>query len=282
MAAEDVSTINPMSSRLVNAMAGCPCKYVRNNDFLRLDARSSVASVVLQFTGLLLTTWGDYVPLQFELRPTSDRASTTAIFKLTEGFLYHLQCRVSSGTVRRGQCFVKVGLQQGDNDLAMLHTTILSDYVDLGYEVAYPGSPIRSSLEGPGIMRVFSGTNPAAGADWTETVPTNAFWEVKSIMATVAVANSGAAREVNLNVTDGTTEFHEQAVTAAATINASTTYLWAQDVNEQSAFQNLHSSIPIPAFRLPQGSVISSTTGAIVAGDDWTAPIIYLEEWIEE
>ena len=278
----NIDTILPMSSRLVNAMAGCPCKYVRNNDFLRLDARSSVASVVLQFTGLLLTTWGDYVPLQFELRPTSDRASTTAIFKLTEGFLYHLQCRVSSGTVRRGQCFVKVGLQQGDNDLAMLHTTILSDYVDLAYEVAYPGSPIRSSLEGPGFKRVFTGTNPAAGAEISETVPTNATWTLWSILFAFAVANSGAAREISLNISDGTDIFFSLTHSAAATINATTTYLWGKGVNGVGAVENLRASTPIGEYRLPQGYVITTVTPLIVAGDDYGAPLLQVEEWIEE
>lgn len=280
--AETSNSIAPIARNLAQGMIGCPCKYVRNSDFLRVDVRCSVASIVIEFTGLLLTTAGDYVPIQFVVRPTSDRASTTFSMRLTEGFLYHLQARVQSGTVRRGQCFVKAGLQQGEVDLAMLHTTILSNYVTLDYEVCFPGSPIVSPREGVGSIRAITGTNPTAGAEISETVPTNAFWRLISFQATIAVANSGSAREVNLEFTDGTTEFFEYAVTGAATINASTTYLWTESGSEQGTIQNLHSCVPIPNMPLPAGSVIKTTTGAIVAGDDWGAPLLYVEEWIEE
>ena len=282
MAAEDISTIQPMSSRLVNAMAGCPCKYVRNNDFLRVDARSSQASVVLQFTGLLLTAQGNYVTIQFELRPTSDRASTTAVFALTEGFLYHFQCRVTTGTVRRGEVYVKAGLQQGNNDLAMLHTTVLADYATSDYEVTYPGSPIRSPLEGPGFMRVVAVTDPSAGSDFTQTVPTNARWKLHAAGGTYTTSAAEANRVPALQISDVTTTI--AVGTAANNVTASATCAVGFVAGSSANVQQLaRSNNPIsPGIILMGGWTISGNTFLIATADTWTSVGLHVEEYIEE
>jgi len=278
----DITTLVPYSKPLGWPLFGCPCKYIRNNDFLRISAWNSATGVTLEWSGLLLTTAGDYVPLQGTLVPTTDRLETSVALQLTEGFLYHLQFRVTAGTVRRGQCFVKAQLQQGDVDNAIKHTTLISDYVELGYEPVFPGSPIRSSTEGPGLLRLITGTDPAAGVENSNTVPTNARWKLLSYFVQLVASAAVANRFHQLRVSDGTTTHVlgqvDRAITAGQTMQIS--YITG-GVGGGASGIAAGGGLGGDTY-LAGGWTLASNTRNLDTGDNFGADALHVEEWIEE
>jgi hypothetical protein len=84
---------------------------------------------------------------------------------------------------------------------------LLQGYVTDTSRLSFPGSPIRSSIEGPGVLRSITGTNPAANAEISETVPTNARWRVHAIRFTLVTDANVANREVALTLDDGAAVF---------------------------------------------------------------------------
>jgi hypothetical protein len=256
--------------------------YCTGDEFLRMTSFGSVASVALALRTRFLRTDGYPVASSERHVPASDRTSVTTDFHLVDGWLLGCEVHAVAGTPRRGQVFVVVDLVRGSSATPDVLQTLLQGYVTDTSRLAWPGSPIRSSIEGPGVLRSIAGANPAAGANIVETVPTNARWRLHAIQFSLVTAIAAANREVALTFDDGATVFAR--VPSGFTHVASTTIVYSafHHAPRNTAAQDTTKNFPLPRIDLQGGFRFNTVTTNLQAADDYGAPQYLVEEWIED
>lgn len=248
----------------------------RGKTVLRIESWSNSARVLL-----LRGVSGD-LPFSFEHTTNADRSRAASDFTIDPyKFIRPELLSVAPVTVpvRRGECYVRVTLLHEDKIIAVLSAAYLTD----SKTITWPPGVFESSTEGPGLLRTFVGTDPAAGAQINEEVPTNAVWKLKSVRASLITDATVVNRHAQIQVHDGTRQVW--ALTSSYDHIASSTvaYLglpigieimtprWAQ----------VTFGFPLDMYMF-QGWSLRSSIEAGVAGDDWGAPVIQVEEWIQE
>ena len=255
--------------------------YLSNDEHVRLTAHCSQANVRLAIEGRIIGLDGAINSIRAELAPTSDRVLSSAIANAREGWLLHGHVRAISGAPSVGRCFCRVEVVRGRTGDVTPLVTLAQGYVGELSNLAWPQQVTAAPGEGRGVIRSITGTDPAAGAEWSETVPTNARWRLIAARASFVTDATVASRTVSLRIDDGTTDVW--LLPSHATQAASLTFPYSLAAIGQSGFASGNSIvIPMPpdVFMLP-GWRVRSATGTIQAGDNWGAPQLWVEEWIE-
>ncbi len=256
--------------------------YIGRDDRLLVRVHNTATGLAVVVRVRLMQPDGLIVPLSYTLRPTADRTLQTASFDLTEGFLLGLAVLGESAVARRGQAFVAVLLVRGGALASEPVQTLVADYLSEGQLVGWPGGEIRSSVEGPGVMRSIAGTNPAAGAEASEAVPTDARWRLSTLRVQLVTSAAVAARRVHLLVDDGATVLLDLAAADTQAASLTRNYNVAADGFARAAQTNeIYLPIP-PGLVLPQAYRIRTSTENLQAGDDFGAPQLAVEEWLED
>jgi len=254
--------------------------YVTKDDVIRVTAYNSLSGQSLLISGRILTPQQDVVLLSEEFGPTTDRSEATHLMQLMDGFLLSL-CVVSNGVVTvSGQTFVRAGIQKSEVYANRLYQIFFADYVVSGSGLHWPPGRIRSPEEGPGLIRRVLGTDPGAGSEISETVPTNALWILHGIQYTLVTDATVADRVSDLVIDDGTNEVFRAFSFFNHTASKTVIYQRAAYGTRGDAppdYRGIFSSIP-PNLRLRAGWRIRTDTEALQTGDNYSAPILYVEE----
>lgn len=260
-----------------------PGLYVRGDESIRVTSFNSAAGVELAIEGLQFIAGRG--PQAFALRhvPLTTRAAAQSLINLAEGWLTHVSVRASAGTPRRGACYVVVELVRGDSVTnASPLGVLVQGYVTDTYRRGYPGSPIELSTEGPGLLRSIAGTDPALGIEIAETVPTNARWRLLGVRFTLTTDATVANRLPVLTIDDGATAYFTMPAFAVQAASLGVTYQAAAFGFSLAVSGQQCLALPSVDLILQGGHRIRTVTTAIVAGDNYSAPQLYVEEWIED
>ena len=109
----DTPAGGPVSPRLL-VPAG---RYLTVDDGLRVTSWNAASGVVLTIEGRWLTLEGEERVFAATHTPNTDRTAANTVLPRGEGWLLEVQVRASTGTPRRGQCFVLVEIVRGLNTL---------------------------------------------------------------------------------------------------------------------------------------------------------------------
>lgn len=255
--------------------------YLTGEDNLRLTTFGALAGAVVALEGRLVTLDGCVVPIAETQTPNSNYTAKTTIFPLCEGMLTHVQLRASSGAALRGHVYAVLEVIRGREGGVQSLATLLQGYVTANARLAWPGSPIESSTAGSGRLRAIVGTNPAAGVEITETVPTGARWRLRTFDFTLVASGAAANRRPVLTIDDGANVLWESFNNVNQTAGQTVKYRYGVGV-PLTTIDALDYQLPLPAdLELAAGSRIRTVTAAIDAGDDFGAPTYSVEEWIE-
>src|SRR5262249_46183156 len=132
----------------------------------------------------------------------SNRTAKTEDFVLGGGLVTNLSVFATAGSPLIGQCFVIVQLVRSLGVTAYVMGTMLQGYVTTTQNLGWPGSAIVSSTDGEPAIRDIVGTDPVAGAGWSETVPAGARWELVTFGGIVNPVAGGTTGFVNLTILD--------------------------------------------------------------------------------
>jgi hypothetical protein len=248
---------------------------------MRITSWNSAAGVVLTLTGQMLTLEGDIRPFVFTHTPNTNRAAATTIFSCGGGWLIDAQITASSGTVVRGQCFARLEVIQGREGGVQSLGTILQGYALTNHALAFPGSPVINSTDGRGLLRSITGTDPALGVEISETVPTNARWLFRALRYTFVASAGVATRVSHVFFDDGATVFLDAET--GTNITASQTFIFMYAAYGYAMSSNIGvvgGAIPADLF-MAAGWRVRTSTQSIQAGDNYSAPQLLVEEWIE-
>lgn len=124
--------------------------------------------------------------------------------------------------------------------------------------------------------------NPAAGADWSTSVPGGSVWLVQAIAATYVSEAAAGTREVKLTIDDGTTVLARAP--AATTFPAGTTvqFCWVRGYGTTiSTTDGQLATAPFPDFPLGAGFRVNAVTTNRTGGDQWSAIALYVVDYVE-
>lgn len=216
----------------------------------------------------------------FRHTPNTDRTSATSRFRIGKGHLISVAFEPVGFTPRRGQTFLRAFLTRDDVGVVQPDFPLISDYLVDGALLAWPGSPLRSSVEGPGHVRSFSGTDPAAGSEISETVPAGARWAIRGGTFVLVTDGTAGNRTVNIEVGDGTNILERFGVSAVQAPGSTVRYVIVP--TGYLASQRFSTEIILPReVVLFSGFTFSTTSSNLAVGDDFSAAQLLVEEWLE-
>jgi hypothetical protein len=255
--------------------------YVEGDDYLLVSSLNAVANVAIVIGGRTLQPSGRPQPFQERHVCTADRLAATSIVRLGEGWLQELTAIVIGATPMIGQTFVRVDLVRGEGPGRSIHATLIQGPLTAFARAAWPGTPVQTTIGLPGAIRALAGTDPAANTEIQETVPAGARWRVLSLRAALVTDANAANREVAITFDDGTTVYAEahSGVNHAASLTRQ--YAASRGGVRGAASTGTGILIAIPELVLPAGHRLGTNTTNRQAGDNWGAPHMLIEEWLE-
>ena len=139
---------------------------------------------------------------------------------------------------------------------------------------------VRKSLgtASKGDAVTLQGSDPAAGAEWSETVPTGKVWKLLAVRAALVTSAVAGNRRVSIVIDDGTNIIfaaRDESVQAA-----SLTHTYYGTLAEARAVADTDHYVQIPdGLWLAAGYRVRSSTTLIDVGDNWGAPVFTIEEF---
>lgn len=114
---------------------------------------------------------------------------------------------------------------------------------------------------------VIPGVSPAAGADWTVTVPAGHIYQLLAVFATLVTSAAAATRIARLLFTDGDSTFLELPPFTSQIASLTRRYAWIPAGQAYSTGLGILS--PLPELTLMAGWTIGTATDVVDVGDQW-------------
>ncbi len=132
-----------------------------------------------------------------------------------------------------------------------------------------------------GRLRTILLTTPAAGAEFTQTVPTGKIWRIRMVRGTLTTAVAVATRIVALLFNDGTNIYAIFPVNTTQAASLTRNYNFAPGAANESTQQavGLEITQSIPNLDLLAGYFFRSSTFNLQAADQWSGIIVAIEEF---
>jgi hypothetical protein len=263
------------------ALLDSPGLYLTGEDNLRLTTIGAVAGVTIVMEGRLVTMDGRVVPLAERHTPNSNYTAATSIFGLAEGTLTNVQLRASSAGLLGGGVWCVLEIVRGGGSNAQALGTLLQGYATTNSRLAWPGSLILPATFGAGRLRSVTGTDPAAGAEASDTVPAGLRWRLITYQITLVTSAVVNARNPSLIIDDGANIVHQSGANATTPASTTARYLWGAGVGAFGSTGNGNQGALPDNLTLPGGFRLRTSTALIDAGDNYGAPQFLVEEFIE-
>lgn len=220
----------------------------------------------------------------------STGAGITLAFQATVGSLLVRNPSTSTITVAAGQgAGVRPSVGPGVHDvegrtwrIVPINARYCTIYGTAGQRVGYEAyttrvAPTAGVLGDPVTTGATTlGTNPTAGAEISQTVPTGEAWLLTSVVATLVTSAAVANRSPHLIIDDGANVLANLVPAAAQAASTTVVYAWTVGGFDAGAVRDgVAASGQLPAgLRLQPGYRIRTVTTALDVADDWSAPVL--------
>lgn len=258
--------------------------YVDVDDQLIMQSASSTTNELVTVNVRLLKPDGRIEDMQFQIRPANTRVSSTVKTGLAQGYILSISA-VCAQAITRGQTFLRLSTQRAASGTGNPAQMLFADYVTTLATSAYPNGRVLSPTEGPGWLNVVTVANPGAGLEFQVNVPANARWRVQCLNYNFLTSGVAGNRIPSLTVQSSAgTEFQSGllAVVVATTnvqINAAALTPYVNAFPGQVMLE-----IPTSLFlgnNALQSMFLKTLTSGILAGDNYTAITVLVEEWLD-
>jgi hypothetical protein len=255
--------------------------YVTREDRLVVNIANSFTGAVIDITIRFLRPDGEIQRTLYTCRPTDDRVLNAFTFPLEEGFI--LGCIAShrtTGQIRRGQCYVLAALESGSDDVGLINGAVLfSGYATYAYAPAGPYHTLEHPFSGHGHLRLVTGADPAAGADFILTVPAGAIWRVISVVCGLVTDATATSRNAALQIDDGASGAGRYTMGTGVNASSTVELTWGPGATHAALGGVYHAPLPVELY-LPGEWNLRGQTGNLQAADNYNAPRALVEEWL--
>lgn len=131
-----------------------------------------------------------------------------------------------------------------------------------------------------GTLKVVAGNDPAAGAEFSVTVPNGVLWVVQSVRVTLVTDATAVTREMAIRIDDGSKDLLIIPSGRSQASNQGVDYNFVVDVDSLTN-PPVSGNITrrIPRIPLLPGYRVRSVTANLQAGDNYGAPTLYVVEY---
>lgn len=184
----------------------------------------------------------------------------------------------TSATVERGEYWVALYLRVNRERIMKL----CSGYVSRQSSIAWPQVQSENELGKRGNFKIVSVSNPAAGADFSEAVPTGEHWIIQFVTLTFATSAVGGARNVHMTFAPNATatpldHFADTTQTQNLTrqLNFHTAGFTSDRLDADQVLVNIS-----PKIHLLAGGLVASAILNIQVADQLSDIEIYVEQFM--
>lgn len=253
--------------------------YIGPGDELLVNVCTSYPGAWLAIMARLLRPDGVIVPMEWSIRPQGNRLNYSRVCPLTEGYLLSLAL-VPIGVVefvKHGQMWVQALIYRSGD----FYRLLLTGYATAFRVLSWPGAGQESSVEGSGYIRSITGTDPAPGLEFVETVPVNARWRPILVYYTLSTSATAILRYARLAIDDGTNLLAILATAMTQGASCTGTYVYGGGLMTTSLL-GLYGQGSLPAhLSMRAWYRLRTITENLQAGDNYSAPQLLVEEWLE-
>lgn len=274
---EDYDSLVHFRRRMVEPFAAL---YVTQSDLLLLKVWSPGASSTVNVSIRMQTPAGDVVPAFYSfVFSTAGATPAQQFIEAFEGYL--LSATLETPGAPYGQCYVQLGIARGrgtgDQTAGQLLT---AGYPGSSFAIGYPQTPAGGPLTGAGQTAASTVSNPAAGVDWTYTIPVGLQQTLISVRAVLTTSAAVANRFPVLRITSPTGQIlADVSALAAVTAGSTVIFVWMAGAPANNVNNVQQMSLP-SGLRLMGGSSIQVLTSGLQAGDQWSAISITYTQFI--
>jgi len=167
---------------------------IGDEDSFRLNAAANGSGVIISADYRWLSPDGTIQVNSRTLSVPATRTVAEAEFRTGEGYLLSVVIRTTGELAPFTLCYVSLELIRGFTGARIVMGQIIGGYVTNRHGLAWPGTPIIDSLEGPGVsVGAAVGSSPA-GTEPTLVVPLGAFYRVHSLVSSFVAGAAAANR----------------------------------------------------------------------------------------
>lgn len=195
---------------------------------------------------------------------------TTQTFKLND-IPIMVSAYDNGDAIEQGECYVSAFLKLN----GQAYYTLFSGLVYRGKGISWPTNVIESTIPMPGKIEEYNMANPAAGAEFSYTVPNNRIFLITAISFRLVTAVAAANRRVHLSITypGGGAVDYFSSIDQAASLTRD--YTCAPRPGGLAEFAGTKIIIPIPDnLWLSEGAIIATATDNLQAADDFDFGVI--------
>ncbi len=282
--AKDLDIEIPVGPKLAGIVSREPSSIqrsirVRTGDSLRITAFSSTSNITVS---IITRIWqnGQIITGQFFFVGNGVRTAQTIDIDLTNGDLIGINVFVSSGSVMRGQIFIKGEVRYGQIGATQVPgIQIIANYISTANGLSYPDSPLMSSIDGRGVrLNQQSALAPPA----TLQVPINTRWVFNFILINFFTSAVVSNRTVTIAGSQGANMFF--FCEPRVLIPASQTYSLIFGDYQESLVTFVDPAnrwwIKMPQATFIAADQLSVGIGGFGAGDTMATQFSY-EEWLD-
>lgn len=227
---------------------------------------ASTLATTLEITGM--TREG---PFRLNLITDGLTVAQTSVFRLPDVPIW-LTIKTAGITASVNNVFAMAYVRANQTRLQLLCQGFVGQFGGINFPNQVPPTPLQ--LHG-NVGRV-AVTDPAAGLNWSATIPAGQYWRIHQIYFTLTTDATVATRAVRVTLRDPgatTTSIPTAATQAASLAVIYSCFKGAVAINDATA--NIQ-SFPFPQeLLLAPGYIISVSTSNMQAADDYSAISIY-------
>jgi hypothetical protein len=255
--------------------------YLGTNDWLTLQAWTSISGLELRLFLRVLRADGQIIQCAYDYWPQPLPATNAWTVNVPEGFLLGGFVGVG-GTCPTGGCYIRLNLGAGSWGGAGPAQVLLKGYVPTNGPLSWPYPRHQNPVEGPGRLRRIKGTDPGPGNIIMEYVPSGTRWKLISLFCTFTTSATAGNRAVYLYFLDSLGLWLAVPPGVLQPASSVAYYTWSIGVQNYTPAVALYYAMPLPAdLYLQAGADIMVAASGMQAGDDFSAPQLLVEEWVE-
>src|SRR5579871_4071724 len=150
-----------------------PALYIGVDDRLQVMGVSNSAGMILPITGRILLKEGRVLPFEFTVTGSTAYNLFSGQHQLAQGFLLSLEVTADDGAEDNVWTYAKADLVRGSVNSPLSFMPVMAGYVGQNMAFGFPRHRQQRPTDGAGLCYTIAVPAPAAGADWTYTVPAN-------------------------------------------------------------------------------------------------------------
>jgi len=253
--------------------------YVTQDDSLWAMVSTSQAGVLMTVIARILLPDGTIVINNWPVSMTNGRIATYTQIRLPEGFLLSVSATANLG-VTAPPAYIALYLSRSVPGSFQAAQLLCSGYTYNNAPISWPDGVNSTSVDVKGTIISQAIASPAAGANFSMTVPTNTMWHLMALQFTLTASAAVANRFFEVTFDNGVSTFLTVANSGALTASQVGVGVVSDGAALAGAGALVFQLNVSPTMRLMAGYRIQSAIQNLQAADQISAVVGLVEEWL--